>query len=96
MQCRSDMPLLSRKNISKNQKGTLDFYAHRKYIKDMEVNKKMGRPAKGSNAATERRDFRLTKAQDERLKRYCTMNGTSIGATVREAVLAFLDAHGDK
>ena len=96
MQCRSDMPLLSRKNISKNQKGTLDFYAHRKYIKDMEVKKKMGRPAKGSNAATERRDFRLTKAQDERLKRYCTMNGTSIGATVREAVLAFLDAHGDK
>ena len=97
MQCRSDMPLLSRKNISKNQKGTLDFYAHRKYIKDMEVDKKkMGRPAKGSNAATERRDFRLTKAQDERLKRYCTMNGTSIGATVREAVLAFLDAHGDK
>ena len=92
------MPLLSCKNISENQKGTLDFYAHRKYIKDMEVNmedrKKMGRPAKGSNAATERRDFRLTKAQDERLKRYCTMNGTSIGATVREAVLAFLDAQG--
>ena len=76
-----DMPLLSWKNISENQKGTLDFYAHRKYIKDMEVNmdkKKMGRPAKGSNAATERRDFRLTKAQDERLKRYCAMTGTSI------------------
>lgn len=94
-----DIPLLSRKNISKKQKGTLDFYAHRKYIKDMEVNmdkKKMGRPAKGSNAATERRDFRLTKAQDERLKRYCTMNGTSIGATVREAVLAFLDDHDGK
>lgn len=94
-----DMPLLSSQNISENQKGTLDFYAHRKYIKDMEVNmdkKKMGRPAKGSNAATERRDFRLTKAQDERLKRYCTMTGTSIGATVREAVLAFLDAHDGK
>lgn len=94
-----DTPLLSRKNISENQKGTLDFYAHRKYIKDMEVNmdrKKMGRPAKGSNAATERRDFRLTKAQDERLKRYCAMTGTSIGATVREAVLAFLDAREGK
>lgn len=58
--------------------------------------RKMGRPAKGSNAATERRDFRLTKAQDERLKRYCTMTGTSIGATVREAVLAFLDAREAK
>lgn len=94
-----DIPLLSRKNISKKQKGTLDFYAHRKYIKDMEVNmdkKKMGRPAKGSNAATERRDFRLTKAQDERLKRYCTMNGTSIGAAVREAVLTFLDVKEGK
>lgn len=58
--------------------------------------KKMGRPAKGSNAATERRDFRLTKAQDERLRRYCNLTGTSIGATVREAVLAFLDAHDGK
>lgn len=58
--------------------------------------RKMGRPTKGSNAATERHDFRLTKAQDERLKRYCTMTGTSIGATVREAVLAFLDDHAGK
>ena len=92
-------PYLVGKIFPKIKKGTLDFYAHRKYIKDMEVNmdkKKMGRPAKGSKAATERRDFRLTKAQDERLKRYCAMNGTSIGATVREAVLAFLDAREGK
>lgn len=62
----------------------------------MESKKKMGRPIKGSEAATERRDFRLTKALDNRLKQYCSETGTSIGATVRSAVESFLDAQEAK
>lgn len=62
----------------------------------MESKKKMGRPIKGSEAATERRDFRLTKSLDNRLKQYCSETGTSIGATVRTAVESFLDAQEAK
>ena len=57
--------------------------------------KKMGRPPK-EDAATIRRDFRLTKSLDQRLKQYCTNAGMQMGTVVRMAVEAFLDVHEGK
>ena len=56
----------------------------------------MGRPPKGENAATERHYYRLTKAQSDRLKRFCANHGTNTGAVTRKAVEAFLDDQESK